>query len=70
MQALKRGLRPIVVINKVDKDSSRIAEVESELFDLFASLDASEEQLDFPIGMSLRIFSVCASGVGTSCIHV
>ena len=48
-KALKRGLRPIVVINKVDKDDSRISEVESDLFDLFASLDATEEQLEFPI---------------------
>eukprot|EP00960_Hanusia_phi_P011664 340568-Hanusia_phi.AAC.2 len=48
-KSLARGLRPIVVINKVDKDSSRVKEVENEVFDLFSSLDASEEQLDFPI---------------------
>jgi GTP-binding protein len=48
-KALKRGLRPIVVINKVDKDTSRASEVEGEVFDLFAFLNASEAQLDFPI---------------------
>ncbi|EKX48415.1 hypothetical protein GUITHDRAFT_68817 [Guillardia theta CCMP2712] len=48
-KSLARGLRPIVVINKVDKDSSRVREVENEVFDLFSSLDASEDQLDFPI---------------------
>ncbi len=47
-KALARGLRPIVVINKVDKPDQRAQAVESEVFDLFALLDASEEQLDFP----------------------
>ncbi len=46
-KALARGLKPIVVINKVDKPEQRAQEVESEVFDLFALLDASEEQLDF-----------------------
>ncbi len=46
-KALERGLRPIVVLNKIDRDSARPDEVESEVFDLFASLDASDEQLDF-----------------------
>ena len=48
-KALKLGLRPIVVVNKVDKPDARPDEVHSEVFDLFASLDASEEQLDFPV---------------------
>jgi GTP-binding protein len=48
-KALKRGIRPIVVINKVDKDTQRVDEVESEVFDLFAFLDATEEQLNFPV---------------------
>src|SRR6201982_106068 len=48
-QALKVGLRPIVVINKVDRPDARPTEVINEVFDLFAALDASEEQLDFPI---------------------
>ncbi|MBC6405216.1 MAG: translational GTPase TypA [Rhodospirillales bacterium] len=47
-KALARGLKPIVVINKVDKPEERAQAVESEVFDLFALLDASEEQLDFP----------------------
>jgi len=47
-KALKLGLRPIVVINKVDRSDARAHEVHDEVFDLFASLDASDEQLDFP----------------------
>ena len=43
------GLKPIVVINKVDRADARPVEVINEVFDLFAALDASEEQLDFPI---------------------
>ena len=43
------GLKPIVVINKVDRPDARPHEVVNEVFDLFASLDASDEQLDFPI---------------------
>jgi len=48
-KALKMGLRPIVVINKVDRADARPTEVVNEVFDLFAALDASDEQLDFPI---------------------
>ena len=48
-KALKRGLKPIVVINKVDRSDARPTEVVNEVFDLFAALDASDEQLDFPI---------------------
>ncbi|MEA2988796.1 MAG: GTP-binding protein, partial [Alphaproteobacteria bacterium] len=48
-KALKIGLKPIVVINKVDRPDARPGEVTNEVFDLFAALDASEEQLDFPI---------------------
>src|SRR3954462_14687298 len=47
-KALARGLKPIVVINKVDRPDARAAEVHNEIFDLFALLEASEEQLDFP----------------------
>lgn len=46
-KALALNLKPIVVLNKIDRPSARPDEVESELFDLFASLDATEEQLDF-----------------------
>jgi GTP-binding protein len=48
-KALKIGLRPIVAINKIDRPDERHVEVVNEVFDLFAALDASEEQLDFPI---------------------
>ena len=48
-KALKMGLKPIVVINKVDRSDARPAEVVNEVFDLFAALEASDEQLDFPI---------------------
>jgi GTP-binding protein len=48
-KALKIGLRPIVAINKIDKPDERHVEVLNEIFDLFANLDATEEQLDFPI---------------------
>ena len=49
IKALKMGLKPIVVINKVDRSDARPTEVVNEVFDLFAALDATEEQLDFPI---------------------
>jgi GTP-binding protein len=47
-KALRQGLRPIVVINKIDRSDARPIEVHNEIFDLFAALDASDEQLDFP----------------------
>jgi GTP-binding protein len=47
-KALSQGLKPIVVINKVDRPDARPQEVHNEIFDLFAVLDASEAQLDFP----------------------
>ncbi|MBO9100150.1 MULTISPECIES: translational GTPase TypA [Rhizobium] len=48
-KALKVGLRPIVAINKIDRPDARHEEVVNEVFDLFAALDATDEQLDFPI---------------------
>ena len=48
-KTLKQGLKPIVVINKLDKPDQRANEVLDETFDLFVSLGANEEQLDFPI---------------------
>ena len=48
-KALKKGLKPIVVINKVDRADARAVQVVNEVFDLFAALDTTEEQLDFPI---------------------
>ncbi|HAI30452.1 MAG TPA: translational GTPase TypA [Thalassospira sp.] len=48
-KALKLGLRPIVIINKIDRPDQRAEEVLDEIFDLFVSLEASDEQLDFPV---------------------
>ena len=48
-KALKQGLKPIVIINKIDRPDGRPEEVVDEVFDLFVSLDATDEQLDFPI---------------------
>jgi GTP-binding protein len=48
-KALKQGLRPIVAINKIDRPDERHDAVLNEIFDLFANLDATDEQLDFPV---------------------
>ena len=48
-KALKQGLRPIVAINKIDRPDERHEAVLNEIFDLFAALDATNEQLDFPV---------------------
>jgi GTP-binding protein len=48
-KALQIGLKPIVAVNKIDKPDERHEEVVNEVFDLFAALDATDEQLDFPI---------------------
>ncbi len=48
-KALGLGLRPIVVINKVDRPDARPDQVHEEVFDLFSALDASDGQLDFPV---------------------
>jgi GTP-binding protein len=47
-KALALGLKPMVIINKIDRSDARAHQVHDEVFDLFAALDASEEQLDFP----------------------
>ncbi|GAO48766.1 hypothetical protein G7K_2935-t1 [Saitoella complicata NRRL Y-17804] len=47
-KALAAGLRPVVVMNKADRPSARIDQVDSDLMDLFMSLEASDEQLDYP----------------------
>lgn len=49
MKALKLGLKPIVIINKIDRPDERHQEVLNEIFDLFVALEATDEQLDFPI---------------------
>src|SRR5260370_4054614 len=48
-KALERRLTPIVVINQIDRPHARAGEVLSEIYDLFIDLDASEDQLDFPV---------------------
>ena len=48
-KALKQGLKPIVVINKIDRSDGRPEEVVDEVFDLFVALEANDDQLDFPI---------------------
>ena len=48
-KALKQGMRPVVLINKIDRPDARPDEVLNEIFDLFVALDANEEQLDFPV---------------------
>ncbi|MBT2134735.1 translational GTPase TypA [Croceibacterium sp. LX-88] len=48
-KALGLGLRPIVVVNKIDRQDARPSEVLDEVFDLFVNLDANDEQLDFPV---------------------
>src|SRR6185369_4900894 len=48
-KALKMGLKPIVVINNVDRPDARAEAVYEEVFDLFVALDATDEQLDFPV---------------------
>ncbi len=48
-KALARGIHPIVVVNKIDRQDARPDEVHTEVFDLFAALDATDSQLDFPM---------------------
>ena len=54
-KALAQGLRPIVIINKIDRKDARPKEVIDEVFDLFVALGATDEQLDFPIIYSSAI---------------
>src|SRR6476659_1661550 len=49
MKALESHLPPIVVINKIDRADARVPEVLDEIYDLFIDLDATEDQLDFPV---------------------
>ncbi|MCT4594070.1 MAG: translational GTPase TypA [Anaeromicrobium sp.] len=57
-KALERGLKPILFINKIDKKDQRAEEVVDMTFDLFAELDANEEQLDFPI-----VYGIAKEGI-------
>ena len=56
--ALERNLKPIVVINKIDRPDERVKEVEDEVLDLFIELEASDEQLEFPI-----VYTSARSGI-------
>jgi GTP-binding protein len=58
MKALEAKLPPIVVINKIDRPDARVQEVLNEVYDLFIDLDATEEQLDFPV-----LYTVAKTGV-------
>jgi GTP-binding protein len=64
-KALERRLTPIVVINKIDRPDARIQEVLNEVFDLFIDLDATEEQLDFPI-----LYTSARAGTSTTDLDV
>ena len=48
-KALKKGIRPMIVVNKIDRPDARPDEVLNEVFDLFVALEANDEQLDFPV---------------------
>jgi GTP-binding protein len=58
MKALEAGLPPIVVINKIDRPDARVQEVLNEVYDLFIDLDATEDQLDFPV-----MYTIAKTGV-------
>ncbi len=58
MKALEAKLTPIVVINKIDRPDARAAEVLDEVYDLFIDLDATEDQLDFPV-----LYTIAKTGV-------
>jgi GTP-binding protein len=58
MKALEAKLKPIVVINKIDRPDARAAQVLDEIYDLFIDLDAKEDQLDFPV-----LYAVAKNGV-------
>ena len=59
-KALEAKLPPIVVINKIDRPDARIQEVLNEIYDLFIDLDATEDQLDFPV-----IYTNAKTGIAT-----
>ncbi len=59
-KALEQHLRPILFINKIDKKDARIQEVVNETFDLFVDLNATDEQLDFPI-----VYGIARDGIAT-----
>jgi GTP-binding protein len=64
MKALEAKLPPIVVINKIDRADARVPEVLNEIYDLFIDLDATEDQLDFPV-----LYTVAKTGVAKSSLE-
>src|SRR5262245_11128845 len=64
-KALEAGLPPIVVINKIDRSDARPAEVLDEIYDLFIDLDATEDQLDFPV-----LYTNARAGTATTDLKV
>ncbi len=62
-KALALGLPPIVVINKIDRDDARPAEVLDEIYDLFIDLDADDKQLDFPVYCTDARKGLCRKGL-------
>ncbi len=65
LQALELGLPAIVVINKIDRSDARPAEVLDEIYDLFIDLDASEEQIDFPVLYTVARDGTCTRSLDT-----
>ncbi len=63
-KSLDLGLKPIVVINKIDKPAQRATEVLDEVFDLFGSLGANDEQLDFPVVYAIARDGIAMNEVG------
>src|ERR1700712_4182540 len=64
MKALEAGLKPIVVINKIDRPDARAAEVLNEIYDLFIDLDAHEDQLDFPV-----LYAIAKTGIAKTSLE-
>ncbi len=64
MKALEAGLKPIVVINKIDRPDARAAEVLDEIYDLFIDLDAREDQLDFPV-----LYAIAKNGIAKTSLE-
>src|SRR5579885_325620 len=64
MKALEAKLPPIVVINKIDRPDARVPEVLNEIYDLFIDLDATEDQLDFPV-----LYTVAKTGIAKNALE-
>src|SRR5271168_2974812 len=64
MKALEANLKPIVVINKIDRPDARPQEVLNEVYDLFIDLDAREDQLDFPV-----LYAIAKNGIAKASLE-